>query len=65
MPGPFECELVLEVDDEERREIRMFMGDLIPGDRVLLEGEEWIVVFVNERPGSLPEVRCRLVSERR
>jgi len=65
MEGPFECELVLRENDEERREIRMFIGDLSPGDRVRLEGEDWIVVFVNERAGALPEVLCRLVSERR
>jgi hypothetical protein len=63
--GPFECELVLRENAAERRETRVFMGELGPGDRVRLEGEEWIVVLVNERPGSLPEVLCRLVSERR
>jgi len=63
--GPFECELVLRENDAERRETRMFMGELIPGDRVRLADSDWIVVLVNERDGSLPEIFCRLVSERR
>jgi hypothetical protein len=62
---PFECELVLQEKDSERRETRIFMGDLVPGDRVRLDDSEWIVVLVNERSDSLPEVFCRLVSERR
>jgi hypothetical protein len=63
--GPFECELVLRENDSECRETRLFMGDLIPGDRVRLDDSEWIVVLGNERSDSLPEVFCRLVSERR
>lgn len=47
---PFECELVLRSDGEEKRQPHVFLDRIRPGTTVFLEDREWIVA---------PEVFCR------
>jgi hypothetical protein len=60
---PFECELVLREADSERRLPHTFLAELRPGTHVHLDGIDWIVMEVEERPGSIPHVVCARVSE--
>jgi hypothetical protein len=60
----FECDLVLRENGFEERRPHTFMVEVQPGTMLHLEGREWVVTEVGDRPGSLPEVVCRPVAER-
>jgi hypothetical protein len=57
--GPLECEVVLQEDNSERRLPHTFAAPVEPGTRLFLEGKDWAVVDVIERPGDVLEVVCR------
>ena len=63
--SPFECEVVLREDESERRHPHTFAVDIELGTHLYLEGADWAVVDVIDRPESVPEVICRPTSERR
>jgi hypothetical protein len=57
--GPFECDLVLQEDNSERRLAHTFAVQVEPGTRLFLDGKDWMVVDVIERPEDVQEVVCR------
>jgi hypothetical protein len=61
----FDCELVFRENGSDRREPHAFDSDVLPGTMLHLEGLDWMVVELRERPtGLLPQVVCRPAFER-
>jgi hypothetical protein len=53
----FECELVLRAENELRAR-HSFLVTVGPGTRLRMNGRDWAVTEVRERPGARPEVIC-------
>jgi hypothetical protein len=58
---PFDCELVLRENGDEKRTLHTFLAQVRPGTHLCLEGRGWIVLEVEE--GEKQQVICRPTNE--
>ena len=56
---PFDCELVLRENGHEIHRLHSFMAEIYAGTAIHVEGRDWTVVDIQERPGDVPAVLCR------
>jgi hypothetical protein len=60
----YECELVLQENEHETRRPHTFLAEIRPGTFLRLDGRDWIVNDITERPDGPREIVCRPANER-
>ena len=56
---PFDCLLVLQDTGQETRRSHSFMGEIVPGMSIHVDGRDWAVVEIYHRRDDVPAVVCR------
>jgi hypothetical protein len=56
---PFDCLLLLRANARETQRPHSFMTEIEPRTMIRIDGRDWAVGEIHDRPGELPVVVCR------